>query len=174
MRPRLAPLLALAAIAGCGDPGVTACVARCQSFTLDPTMCQTMCTRSCAELRQSFGIDEDTCRQMQENARVPAAPAPPPEPTATPTPAAPDPTARCGEFVAFAFSCGIGRPARDPTVDLGVQTNNDLVIQQGVVAECERARPPYDPALIACFAAAAPDCDAYKKCADAAVQARDR
>lgn len=163
------------AFAACGDPGVTACVARCQTFAMDATLCQTMCTRSCPELRASFGIDEDTCKRIQtgtvdhEPAAAPATPPPPPPPPATP-----DLTARCADFVAFTFGCGIGRPPPDPTVSADTQRNNQIVIQQGVIAQCQRRQPPYDEALIRCFDSAAPDCEVYEQCADAAVKVRPR
>ena len=64
------------ALAGCGDPDTTACVALCQNFTAEPALCQTMCTRSCDELRRSFGIAEDTCRQMQQSPRASETPMP--------------------------------------------------------------------------------------------------
>lgn len=85
----LAPVLAFM-FAGCTRPEVTACIARCQGVFGEPTMCQTMCTRSCPELRQSFGVSEEVCRKMQASgaSSAPAAPATAPEPTPTSAPAA--------------------------------------------------------------------------------------
>ena len=79
-------------LAACGDPGVTACIARCQTFTVDPTLCQTMCTRTCPELQASFGVDEDTCRRIQTGTvdRPPAEAAPAEAAPAKAPPAAPD------------------------------------------------------------------------------------
>ncbi len=74
--------------AGCTRPEVTACVARCQGVLSEPTMCQTMCTRSCPELRQTFGLSEEVCRKMQANdSSAPATPTP--APTTAPEPAPP-------------------------------------------------------------------------------------
>lgn len=161
--------LACLALSACGDQDITACIARCQAFTAEPAVCQTLCTRSCPELQRSFGITEDACNRLQHGDRppphieAPAAPTDPPQP---------DLTAKCNDFIGFVYSCGIGRPAPDPTVDAAIQRNNELVIRQTVVAACQRKDPPYDPALIACFEQAAGDCEHYKRCADAAVAAR--
>jgi hypothetical protein len=95
----------------------------------------------------------------KEDATQPVKTAPPP----------PDP---CGELIAFAWSCGIGRPERDPTVDLGTQRNNDLVIMQGVIDQCRQHRPPYDEGLLRCVADAHGSCATYAACADKAVAAR--
>jgi hypothetical protein len=132
-----------------------------------------MCTRTCPEQRASFGVDEDTCRRIQTGTVDRATATPPAEtPPAEQAPAAPDLTARCADFVAFAFSCGIGRPPPDPTIDVGVQRSNEIVIQNGITAQCQRRELPYDVGLIRCFEDSAPDCARYKTCADAVVKAR--
>ena len=84
----------------------------------------------------------------------------------------PDPADRCDDFVAFAWKCDIGRPPRDPTLDLATQGNNDLIIMMGVIDQCRAHRPPFDPGLLTCFASAAGDCERYKACADGVVAAR--
>lgn len=82
----LAPVLAFM-FAGCTRPEVTACIARCQGVFGEPTMCQTMCTRSCPELRQSFGVSEEVCRKMQgDSSSAPVAPTTAPESTPAPAP----------------------------------------------------------------------------------------
>lgn len=170
----LARLAALAALtlAGCVEGDITACVARCQAFTAEPTVCETLCTRSCPELQRSFGITEQACNRLQHGDGPPPATATPSETPATPTTPRPALTPKCNDFVAFAYSCGIGRPAPDPTLDITTQQNNEMVIRQTVVAACERKDPPYDEALIGCYQTAAGDCEDYKRCADAAVAAR--
>ncbi len=81
----LAPVLAFM-FAGCTRPEVTACVARCQGVLSEPMMCQTMCTRSCPELRQSFGVSEEVCRKMQASDSSSPPDAPTTAPTTTPAP----------------------------------------------------------------------------------------
>jgi hypothetical protein len=89
-----------------------------------------------------------------------------------PPPPAPRPADHCSDFVAFAFRCGIGKPPPDPTVDIGTQRNNDLVVMQGVIEQCREHRPPYDEGLIRCFLDAHGDCAVYSTCADKVVAAR--
>lgn len=78
----------------------------------------------------------------------------------------------CGDFVAFAFRCGIGRPPPDPTLDIGTQRNNEIVIRQGVTERCRAGEQPYDAGLIRCFLDAGDDCAAYDRCADQVVSDR--
>lgn len=168
---RVALVLALV-LAACTARDREACLARCRGALDDERTCETFCQHTCAELRAQYGIDEQRCRELRDGvAPSPAphmpAPAPPPE---APPPA--DLTARCPAFVMFAFSCGIGRPPPDPTVDDATRRNNELVIAQDVIARCERRQPPYDEELIRCFETSAPDCARYRACADAVVQAR--
>jgi hypothetical protein len=91
----------------------------------------------------------------------------------------PDRTDRCRDFVAFCFSCGIGRPPEDPTVDIGIQRNNELVVMDAVIQQCRAQRMPFDVGLIECFdrastSDAADRCASYVDCADDVVRRRDR
>lgn len=88
------------------------------------------------------------------------------------TPPPPDPTQHCTNFVSFAWSCGIGRPDRDPTVDAATQANNDVLVQLAIIERCQRRLPPFDEGLIACFQSAGGDCAVYRACADKVVAAR--
>jgi hypothetical protein len=99
------------------------------------------------------------------------------EPAVTSETAAAPPAAsglhdRCDDFVGFTFGCGIGKPARDPTLDIATQQNNDLIIRQAVADRCRAGQLPYDEGLIRCFLAAGDDCDRYRTCADGVVAAR--
>lgn len=154
-------------VPGCTTPDIRACVARCERAVADADLCLTLCTTSCAELRERYGMSEATCREVQQGRDAPAR-APKPAPPPPPTPAAPpaDLHARCGVFIDFTWSCGIGRPAPDPAVDLAVRANNELVVRQALVERCASRSPPHDERLLACLDAAAGDCTRYRECAD--------
>lgn len=79
---------------------------------------------------------------------------------------------RCGDFVGFAFRCGIGKPAPDPTLDAAQQASADLMVWQSVSDLCSQGKPPFDEGLIGCFLSAGGDCDRYRTCAERVVQSR--
>lgn len=140
---------------------LAACRRTCPTLGIDDgARCESLCTEPCDELSATYGMAQERCEQLQAGALAPSAAD------------EPNGTESCGDFVAFLFDCDIGRPPRDPTLDRGTQLNNELVVMQGVIANCQARRRPYDPALIACFRAASGDCARYSTCADEAVAAR--
>lgn len=140
---------------------LAACRRTCPTLGIDDgARCESLCTEPCDELSATYGMAQERCEQLQAGALAPSAAD------------EPNGTESCGDFVAFLFDCDIGRPPRDPTLDRGTQLNNELVVMQGVIANCQARRRPYDPALIACFRAASGDCARYSACADEAVAAR--
>lgn len=154
---------------------LAACRRTCPTLGIDDgARCESLCTEPCDELSATYGMAQERCEQLQAGALAPASgTVNGRESNAAPSAAdEPNGTESCGDFVAFLFDCDIGRPPRDPTLDRGTQLNNELVVMQGVIANCQARRPPYDPALIACFRAASGDCARYSTCADEAVAAR--
>ncbi|MEQ8460615.1 MAG: hypothetical protein RLO52_10805 [Sandaracinaceae bacterium] len=140
---------------------LAACRRTCPTLGIDDgARCESLCTEPCDELSATYGMAQERCEQLQAGALAPSAAD------------EPNGAESCGDFVAFLFDCDIGRPPRDPTLDRGTQLNNELVVMQGVIANCQARRRPYDPALIACFRAASGDCARYSACADEAVAAR--
>ena len=67
MAPRLALTLLLAALAGCIARAAPACLERCtvDLQVRDPAQCQTLCTTSCSELADTYGIAVEKCQALQ-------------------------------------------------------------------------------------------------------------
>lgn len=66
------PRLALAAFllgllaGGCTPRATPACLERCAELQVrDPKQCQTLCTTSCRELRDTYGVAVEQCRELQ-------------------------------------------------------------------------------------------------------------
>ncbi len=61
---RVAVVVACALASGCGPSA--ACLDRCAQLGMDDVQCTRVCTTSCAELRETYGVSEETCRELHD------------------------------------------------------------------------------------------------------------
>lgn len=156
--------MAAVLVAGCSRPvDLEVCLERCGRVSVGGKACGSLCKGDCDELELTHGVDPQRCRELQRGGSLNEH-----EPSA-PRLEGPDPialTAECGDWVLFVGACGIGRPEPDPTLDAAAALALQLRVDSMMVAQCEKRRMPFDPELIACFAAERGDCVRYKSCVD--------